>query len=348
MGMIGLEFSLGSVSTRAAFFPRERTDQVAALGIDFHPASGLHVALMSLGVIFSGQGAQKVGMGQSLANHSPLAQELYERADAALGWKLSEISFNGPEEELTRTAVCQPALYVMGYAGFKLLEEAGKLEGLSLAAGLSLGELTALAAAGAFSFEDGLCVVAERGRLMQEACDASEGAMASMIGGQTEAVKALCEEFDVDMANLNCPGQIVISGEAPKVAAAVEAAKASGEYRMVVPLKVAGAYHSRLMEPARVAFAAHLETVAMKAPAFTVLSNTTGKAVATPDEIREALARQVVSSVLWEDCMREAAAHGVTTFYECGPGAVLAGLAKRTDRSWKVTSIAEFDDLEKA
>jgi [acyl-carrier-protein] S-malonyltransferase len=303
---------------------------------------------MSKGLLFSGQGAQKVGMGQSLAEGSELAKKLYQQADEVLGWKLSEICFNGPEETLTETRVCQPALYVMGYAVFRILQEAGKLEDVSLAAGLSLGELTALAAAGSFSFEDGLKVVAERGRLMQEACDTTDGAMASMIGGELESVKSLCTEFDVDMANLNCPGQIVISGESGKVAKAVEAAKAAGTFRMVVQLKVAGAYHSRLMEPAREQFETFLQGVAVKEPQLTVLSNTTGKAVSQPDEIRSALTRQVVSSVLWEDCMREAASGGVTSFYECGPGAVLAGMAKRTDRSWKVISIAEMADLEKA
>ena len=300
---------------------------------------------MSLGLLFSGQGAQKVGMGQSMAEGNPLARSLYEKADAVLGWSLSDVSFNGPEETLTLTKVCQPALYVHGYVGYSLLKEAGKLPGLSLAAGLSLGELTALAAAEAFSFEDGLRVVAERGRLMQEACDASDGAMASMIGGSREDVEALCAEHDVDMANLNCPGQIVISGESAKVGQAVEAAKAAGTFKMVVPLKVAGAYHSRLMEPARVEFEKFLAGVEIQAPKLTVLSNTTGKAVKTPDEIRTALAGQVVSSVLWEDCLKEAAALGITEFYECGPGAVLAGLARRTDRSLKVTSIAELADI---
>ncbi|HSH10035.1 MAG TPA: ACP S-malonyltransferase [Oceanipulchritudo sp.] len=300
---------------------------------------------MSKGLLFSGQGAQKVGMGQSLAMGSALAKDLYAQADAVLGWELSEISFNGPEETLTETRVCQPALYVHGYTVYSLLQEAGKLDGVTLAAGLSLGELTALAAADAFSFEDGLRVVAERGRLMQEACDASDGAMASMIGGSREAVEALCAEHDVDMANLNSPGQIVISGESAKVAKAVDAAKAGGAFKLVVPLKVAGAYHSRLMEPARKQFERFLSSVEIKTPTLTVLSNTTGKAVTTPEEIRTALAKQVVSSVLWEDCLREAAALGVLEFYECGVGGVLAGLAKRTDRNLKVTSVAEMADL---
>jgi [acyl-carrier-protein] S-malonyltransferase len=300
---------------------------------------------MSKGILFAGQGAQQVGMGRSLVENSATARDLYAQADAVLGWKLSAISFDGPEQALTETAVCQPALYVHGYALHALLREAGKLEGVTLAAGLSLGELTALAAAGAFSFADGLRVVAERGRLMQEACDATDGAMASMIGGERAAVEALCAEHDVDMANLNSPGQIVISGDADKVAGAVEAAKAGGQFRMVVPLKVAGAYHSRLMEPARERFAAFLEGVDIAEPTITVLSNTTGKPVRNAAEIRAALAKQVVSSVLWEDCMREAVARGVGEFIECGPGAVLAGLARRTDRSWKVTSVAEYADL---
>ena len=300
---------------------------------------------MSKGILFSGQGAQKVGMGQSLAEGSARAAELYAQADAVLGWKLSEISWQGPEETLTETRVCQPALYVHGYVVYTLLKEAGKLGEVTLAAGLSLGELTALAAAESFSFSDGLRVVAERGRLMQEACDATDGAMASMIGGSRESVEALCAEHDVDMANLNSPGQIVISGESAKVAAAVEAAKAGGAFKLVVPLKVAGAYHSRLMEPARQQFEAFLQEVEIREPKLTVLSNTTGKAVKSPEEIRTALARQVVSSVLWEDCLREAAALGVKEFYECGVGGVLAGLAKRTDRSLSVTSVAEFADL---
>ena len=287
-------------------------------------------------------------MGRSLAEGSDTAKALYAKADDVLGWKLSEICFNGPEETLTETRVCQPALYVMGYTIFSLLKSAGKLDGVTLAAGLSLGELTALAAAGSFTFEDGLKVVAERGRLMQEACDATDGAMASMIGGERDAVEALCAEHDVDMANLNCPGQIVISGDSGKVARAVEAAKASGTFRMVVPLKVAGAYHSRLMEPAREQFETFLQGIDIREPQLTVLSNTTGKPVKSPDEIRTALTRQVVSSVLWEDCMREAASRDVTEFIECGPGAVLAGMAERTDRSWTVVSIAELADLEKA
>lgn len=300
---------------------------------------------MSIAVLFSGQGAQKVGMGASLVEASPLARALYEEADDTLGWSLSQASFEGPEERLTETAVCQPALFVHGYVLFRLLQERGEITELKAALGLSLGELTALTAAGALSFADGLKVVAERGRLMQMACEATKGGMASLIGGPIDAVQALAEEFDVDIANLNCPSQIVISGDFDRIQTAVAKAKEGKLFKMVVPLKVAGAYHSRLMEPARTAFAEYLKDVPFQTPTKTVFTNVTGQTVTDVDSIRAALAAQVVSSVRWEDCMR-AAASLVDSFVECGPGKVLAGLAKRTDRSWKVRSVAEWSDLD--
>ncbi|MCD8483585.1 MAG: ACP S-malonyltransferase [Verrucomicrobia bacterium] len=176
-------------------------------------------------------------MGLTLYEHSPLARELYDEADQVLGWSISEVSFRGPDEILTETRVCQPALYVMGYVGFRLLQDRGCLDQLRAALGLSLGELTALAAAGAFDFATGLRVVAERGRLMQAACDSTNGAMASFIGGSAEVVAEIAAEFDVDIANLNCPGQIVVSGVSDRVQAAVAAAKARGGFKLVTPLK---------------------------------------------------------------------------------------------------------------
>lgn len=286
-------------------------------------------------------------MGASLYANSASAKALFDEADAVLGYSLSKLCFEGPQEALTQTKVCQPALYVHGYAAFTLLREAGKLEGLKTALGLSLGELTALAAAGAFDFATGLRTVAERARLMQLACEASEGTMASVIGGTAEQVQELCAACDVEMANLNCPGQIVISGEKAKVLNAVEKGKSYG-FKLIKPLTVAGAYHSRLMEPARAAFAEFLQTVEIQTPSLTVFTNTTGGAVSDPQAIRDALAKQVVSSVRWEDCMKNAATLRIDTFYECGPGAVLAGLAKRIDRTQKVVSIAEFADIEAA
>jgi [acyl-carrier-protein] S-malonyltransferase len=285
-------------------------------------------------------------MGLSLFENSATARALYERADELLGWSLTEISFRGPDEDLVKTSVCQPALFVHGFSLFKLLEEAGRTEGITTAMGLSLGEVTALTAAGVFDFDTGLRVVAERARLMQLSCEQTSGTMASVIGEETDRVEELCREFNIEMANLNCPGQIVISGTKEGVAAAVEAAKERA-FKRVMPLNVAGAYHSRLMEPARAGFADFLSTVTFSAPKLTVLTNTTGKTVSDPDAIREALVKQIVSPVLWENCMREAVSLGTTDFIELGPGGVLSGLARRTERSWPVKSLAEFADLDK-
>jgi [acyl-carrier-protein] S-malonyltransferase len=299
---------------------------------------------MALALIFSGQGAQKVGMGRTLHEHSPAARAVFEEANRVLGWDLAKLCFEGPEAELTQTKICQPALYVHGLALLAALKEQGKLPEVNYALGLSLGEITACTAAGVFDFATGLKVVAERGRLMQQACEQTTGGMAAIIGEERAKVQELCREFDIEAANFNAPGQIIVSGEKSKVGAAVAAAKDRG-IKKIIPLNVAGAYHSRLMEPARAAFAAYLDTVTFAAPRFTIFTNTTGQSVAAPADIKTALVRQVVSSVLWEDCMRSAAAAGATIFWELGPGAVLAGLAKRTDKAWVVKSFAEFADL---
>jgi [acyl-carrier-protein] S-malonyltransferase len=299
---------------------------------------------MAIALLFAGQGAQKVGMGKSLYDQSPIVRDLYSRAGDVLGWDLAKVSFEGPEEELTQTKVCQPALFVHGLALHALLAEQGRLTDAKFALGLSLGEITALTAAGVFDFPTGLRVVAERGRLMQLACEQTVGAMAAIVGETREAVNALCQEFDIEAANFNAPGQIIVSGEKPKVGAAVAAGKERGMKR-VIPLNVAGAYHSRLMEPARAQFAAFLETIPFAAPRLTVFTNTTGQAISDPAAIKIALVKQVVSSVLWEDCMRSASAAGASEFWELGPGAVLAGLARRTEKTWNVRSFAEFSDL---
>ncbi len=299
---------------------------------------------MKIALMFSGQGAQKVGMGKDLRERSPLARSLYEQADAILGYGLSDLSFEGPQEALTETKVCQPALFVHGYVVYRLLQEKGALTDASFAMGLSLGEVTAMTVADVFDFETGLRVVAERARLMQEACETSDGSMAAVIGGERDAVAAFCQEMDVQMANLNCPGQIVISGESAKIAAAVEAGKDRG-FRRVMQLEVAGAYHSRLMEPAREGFANYLAGIEFKRPSMTVFTNTTGKEVSDPDQIRAALVKQVVSPVLWEDCLRSAAAAGADMFYELGVGGVLKGQVKRTDRNWANASFETWDDV---
>jgi [acyl-carrier-protein] S-malonyltransferase len=300
---------------------------------------------MSIALLFSGQGAQVVGMGKSLYEANPVAKSIYDRAAKVLLFDLKEVCFNGPAETLTETRVCQPALYVQGYAIAEILRERGHLKDLKACLGLSLGELTAYAYAGVWDFETGLRIVAERGRLMQQACESSKGGMAAVIGGSRDDIAKLCAAFDIQAANFNCPGQVVISGEAEKVNAAVARAKEFGPFKLVKALTVAGAYHSRLMEPARAAFEKFLQDIPFNAPKVTVYTNTTGEAVSDPSALRTALAKQVVSSVYWEDNCRAAAASGITQFYECGPGAVLAGMMKRTAPEAPVTSIAEFAEI---
>jgi [acyl-carrier-protein] S-malonyltransferase len=285
-------------------------------------------------------------MGRSLSEQSPAARALYAEANTVLGWDLAKVCFEGPDAELTQTKVCQPALFVHGLALLAGLRELGKLPAgePKYTLGLSLGEVTAYCAAGVFDFATGLRVVAERGRLMQLACEQTTGGMAAIVGEDREKVQALCREFDIEAANFNAPGQIIISGVKAKVDAAVVAGKDRG-IKKIIPLNVAGAYHSRLMEPARAAFAAFLEAVPFAAPKFTVFTNTTGQAISAPNELKAALVRQVVSSVLWEDCMRSAAAAGAAEFWELGPAGVLAGLARRTEKTWVVRSFAEYADL---
>jgi len=283
-------------------------------------------------------------MGKSLYDQSAAARAVFDEADRVLGWSLTKICFEGPDTELTQTKVCQPALFVHGLAVMAALKEQNKLPEPSFALGLSLGEITAYTAAGVFDFATGLRVVAERGRLMQVACERSLGGMAAIVGQERAEVAELCKEFDIEAANFNAPGQIIISGEKAKVDAAVEGAKAKG-WKKVMTLNVAGAYHSRLMEPARAEFAQFLEGVTFNTPRITVFTNTTGQAISSPDELRKALVKQVVSSVLWEDCMRSASAAGATEYWELGIGGVLAGLARRIDKTFPVKSFAEFTDL---
>ncbi|MEM9238297.1 MAG: ACP S-malonyltransferase, partial [Verrucomicrobiota bacterium] len=231
--------------------------------------------------LFSGQGAQKVGMGKDFHESSDTARSMFAEADEALGMKLSQVMFEGPEEELTRTSRCQPALYLHGLVAAALLQE--KVPGLkaTAAAGLSLGEFTAHAAAGSFSRADGLKLVARRGLFMEEACEASSGSMAAMIGGDEEAVRLLADECGVDVANFNAPGQIVISGEEEGIDAAVAQARDKG-IRKAVKLKVAGAYHSRLMQSAQDKLATELAGVEMASPGIPVVCNFGASVVSSP------------------------------------------------------------------
>jgi len=300
--------------------------------------------MKKVALLFAGQGAQVVGMGKDLAGEFPAAADLFRRADEILGRKLSDIAWNGPIEELTKTSNCQPALFVHGLACLSILRELAGDFPIGSAAGLSLGELTAHAAAGTFDFENGLKLVQNRGEFMDEACAATVGGMAAMTGADENAVRKLAADEDVDVANVNSPGQIVISGELAKVEAAVAVAKESG-IRRAMMLNVAGAYHSRLMESAYKKLGAALLEVQMQVPKFPVISNVTGREVETLPKIRQTLRDQVTSTVRWVDCMERLVDLGCDLFIELGPGGVLAGLLKRTRKDVEVISVGDPESV---
>ena len=299
-----------------------------------------------IALLFAGQGAQTVGMGRDLAEQFPTAANLFQEADEVLKRKLSEIAWSGPIEDLTKTSNCQPALFVHGLACLSVLRELAGNFTIGGAAGLSLGEMTAHVAAGTFDFATGLKLVETRGQLMDEACAATFGAMAAMIGGAENDVRQLAADEDVDIANINAPGQIVISGERAKVEAAVGVAREYGIRRATL-LNVAGAYHSRLMESAYEKLGAVLQHVSVQPPSFPVISNVTGEEVITPVEIRRTLQDQVTGTVRWLDCMERLLHLGCNFFIELGPGGVLAGLLRRTRRDGDVMSVADAESVRK-
>ncbi len=296
-------------------------------------------------LLFAGQGAQVVGMGKDLAEKFPLAKAWFDRANAALGYDLASICFNGPEAELTKTGNAQPGIFLVSWVCFELLKEKVPNLKFDATAGLSLGEFTALTAGGAMSFEDGLRVVRQRGKFMQEACDATRGGMAAIIGLDEELTREVCAEAGVVLANLNCPGQLVISGEAGKIAKACELAKARGAKR-AIPLPVAGAYHSPLMASAQPKLREELATIKISPPVVPVISNVTAQAHGNAVEISARLVEQVTSSVLWEKSMRGLLAQGFTHFIELGPGTALSGFMKRIDKSAQMLNVADAASLE--
>lgn len=298
-------------------------------------------------LLFSGQGAQKVGMGKDLVESYPVAQQLFQQADEVLGRSLTSVMFEGPGEDLTRTGNCQPALFLHGLALLSILKEKVPTLEPVAAAGLSLGEMTAHAAAGTFSFKDGLTLVAKRGELMDEACSATSGSMAAMIGGSEEDVRRLAAECDVDVANLNCPGQLVLSGSGEGIDQAVAKAKEFG-LRMGKKLQVAGAYHSRLMASAQEKLAVELASANVGTPSIPVISNFLAAPAEGPDAIRDSLTRQVTGSVRWIESMQLLRSQGHDLFIELGPGKVLAGLMARIDKEARVISIDDAASLEAA
>ena len=298
-------------------------------------------------LLFSGQGAQKTGMGKDFFEHSATCREMAIQADKALGFGLTEIMFEGPDEELTKTSRCQPALYLHGLMALALIRERVPTLQPVAAAGLSLGEFTAHAAAGTFSMETGLQLVGKRGAFMEEACNATQGSMAALIGGDEEQVQALAKEADVDVANYNAPGQIVLSGTAEGIDKAVEKAKDFG-IRRAIKLNVAGAYHSRLMQSAQDKLAAELAAVELATPTMPVICNYAASVVSDAAEIRSMLEKQVTGSVRWTASIQKLVEMGHTTFLELGPGKVLAGLVAKIHKDAVVHSVEDLQSLEKA
>jgi [acyl-carrier-protein] S-malonyltransferase len=282
-------------------------------------------------------------MGKDLAEKFPSAKAWFDRANAALGYDLAKVCFEGPEADLTKTENAQPGIFLVSWVCFQLLKEQVPNLKFDATAGLSLGEFTALTAAGAMSFEDGLRVVRQRGKFMQEACDVTKGGMAAIIGLDEGPTREACAEAGVVLANLNCPGQLVISGETEKIAKACEIAKAKGAKR-ALPLPVAGAYHSPLMSSAQPKLAAELGTAKTSAPAVPVISNVTAQA--HDSEISKKLVEQVCASVRWEESMRALLAQGFTRFIELGPGTALSGFMKRIDKNATMLNVADVASLE--
>jgi [acyl-carrier-protein] S-malonyltransferase len=296
-------------------------------------------------LLFAGQGAQVVGMGKDLAEHSPTARAWFDLANAALGYDLASICFNGPEAELTKTEHAQPGIFLVSWVAFELLKEHAPALAFEATAGLSLGEFTALTVAGAMSFEDGLKVVRQRGRFMQEACAATQGGMAAIIGLNEAATREVCAETGVVLANLNCPAQIVISGPSEKMAPACALAKAKGAMR-AVPLPVAGAYHSPLMASAQPKLEAELARVLISPPSVPVIANVTAQPHGGPGAIRARLVEQVTSSVRWEESMRYLVGQGFTRFIELGPGRALSGFMKRISKTAQILNVEDLASLE--
>jgi [acyl-carrier-protein] S-malonyltransferase len=296
-------------------------------------------------LLFAGQGAQVVGMGKDLADGFPTAKAWFDRANSTLGYDLTSICFNGPEADLTKTENAQPGIFLVSWVAFELLKEKVPTLKFEATAGLSLGEFTALTAAGAMTFEDGLRVVRQRGRFMQEACDVTKGGMAAVIGLDEAPTREVCAEAGVVLANLNCPGQLVISGEAEKIGKACELAKAKGAKR-AIPLPVAGAYHSPLMASAQPKLLAELAKAKLSAPAVPVISNVSAQPHSTPDQISARMVEQVTSSVRWEESMRYLLAQGYTRFIELGPGAALSGFMKRINKEVQMLNVADAASLD--
>ena len=290
--------------------------------------------------VFPGQGAQFVGMGKDLYENNPLAKELFEKANDILGYRITDIMFDGTDEELKQTKVTQPAVFLHSVIKALCLGEEFKP---NMVAGHSLGEFSALVAAGAISFEDGLKLVYARAMAMQKACDMAPSTMAAIVGLNDEVIEKICEEVSgadgvVVAANYNCPGQLVISGNIEAINAACEKLKAAGAKR-ALPLKVGGAFHSPLMQPAKDELQAAIEKTEFKASLCPIYQNVDGKPHTEPEEIKANLIAQLTSSVRWTSCVNNMIEDGADDFTECGPGKALQGMIARINKSVAISGI---------
>lgn len=302
--------------------------------------------MSKLAVIFPGQGSQYVGMGKDLYERNPIVREFFDKADTILGFSLSKICFEGPEEELRQTKNTQPAIFLHSIVLMHLLENISA----EMTAGHSLGEYSACVFAGALTFEDGLKIVRLRGELMQKAGDENPGTMAAVIGLSPEIVGEVCctawKEGVVQAANYNSPGQIVISGSVAGVHKAMELAKARGA-KMVRELVVSGAFHSPLMQSARDGLRNALEGLPITDARIPIYTNVSAHPVQKTEEIRESLEQQLTNPVRWKESVQRMIADGVTKFIEVGPGKVLQGLVRRFNATVEVTGVDTFGDIEK-
>lgn len=297
--------------------------------------------------VFPGQGSQQVGMGRDLYDHCDAARAVFDGADDALGFRLSRLCFEGPEEELRQTVNAQPALVAVSLAFLEAARSLNRnrLPAPDFVAGHSLGEYTALAVAGVFDFATAVRLARERGRLMHEAGQARPGSMAAIIGLDETPLAEVCQETDTCLANINCPGQIVISGAAQNIAKAMEMAKNRGASR-AIPLQVSGAFHSPLMRPAADSLATIVSSLSLKKPAIAVIGNTTARPMTTAASVKAELLNQLCHPVQWQRSIEHMANNGVTTFIEIGPGRVLTGLIKRINREVKTANIGDLESLK--
>ncbi|MFH1457835.1 MAG: ACP S-malonyltransferase [Candidatus Omnitrophota bacterium] len=306
--------------------------------------------------LFAGQGSQYVGMGKDLYEAFPESKAVFDKADQILGFSLTQLCFEGPPEELKQTRNCQPAILTMSIAAWQAFRSVRsspakadppaqeKCEARTFAAGLSLGEYSALVAAEALSFEDAVYLVRKRAEFMEQEALKKPGRMLSIIGLDLETVKQICRETHAEIANLNCPGQIVISASPDNIEKAQDKARQKSA-RMTIPLEVSGAFHSSFMRDASARLATELEKIKFKAPRIPVVSNVTAKPPVSTEEIKDNLIQQVASSVLWEDSMRFLLSEGVRNFFEFGPGNVLKGLMRRIEPQAKIVNIGKKEDV---